>query len=134
MTNYFTNANFAVMEKSLDALWQRQQVIANNISNFNTPGYKAKSLEFENMLSQTVRGMQNSAKPVSRQAALDRINALQPAVLTDTSTEARVDGNNVDIDKENVELARVKLQYDYMVRKITDQFNLLKLAINEGKG
>ena len=44
------NIGAEILIKGLDALWMRQRVISNNIANATTPGYKSKSVEFENVL------------------------------------------------------------------------------------
>ena len=44
-TNAFNYVN--VLDKAADASWKRETVLANNIANVNTPGYKRKDLDFE---------------------------------------------------------------------------------------
>ncbi len=116
-------------QKSMDALWLRQQVIASNISNDDTPGYKSKTVQFEQLL-QDAMGTQSS----DMQQMQELISGLEPEVLESGGTQAREDGNNVDIDAENIELVRAQLQYEYMARSITDDISRLKYAITEGKG
>ena len=69
MGDFLNNANMQLLEKKLDAVWMRQQVISNNIANAETPGYKSKSLEFESILDRqlSVTGSSDS----SIQGALD---------------------------------------------------------------
>ena len=136
MLNFLDTPNFALMRKELDVLWQRESVITENIANIDTPNYKAKRLLFETILEDKLQNMRKFGNfgKVNKNEVMNVINSAEPKIVTDKRTEARADGNNVDIDSENVELARVKIQYDYMIRKITDEYNLLKKAINEGKG
>ena len=142
MLKFLDTANFKIMRKNLDVLTQRMNVTAQNISNVNTPHYKAKKLEFENILQKKI---ENSDKYYSwrlrdknsgdkRQKMLNLIDSAEPELVTDNKTETRVDGNNVDIDHENLEMAKIQLQYNFMIRKITDEYNLLKHAVTEGKG
>ena len=140
MLNYLDTANFNIMQKNLDILTQRMNVTAQNISNVNTPHYKAKKLEFENIIAERLAKLNNSYALQRRYAGSENKEKLQkylgniePVVYTDNTTETRVDGNNVDIDHENLELARTQIQYNYMIRKITDEYNLLKHAISEGR-
>ncbi len=108
----------ALMEKSLDALWMRQKTIANNLANIDTPGYKSREVSFEKYLKENG----------------DMNNIPDPEVVINDSTSLREDGNNVDVDKEGVELYRVQIQYDYMVRKISDEFKNIKIVLTEGRG
>ena len=139
--DFLNTPSLKIMQKSLDVLWQRINVTSQNIANIDTPHYKTKKLEFETILQRKLSAVNNSYAVAMRYSGKDNQQKLQelimsvkPQIHTDNSTEMRVDGNNVDIDHENLELTRTKLQYDYMVRKITDEFNLLKHAITEGKG
>lgn len=141
MINFLDNANFKLMQKTLDATWERMNVIAENITNVDTPGYKAKRLEFENILRNKMYGSDNESYSDKLKAKLfpetvkdNSLDSVKPIIYTDPSTQMRVDGNNVDIDHENLELVKAKMQYDYLVRKITDEYNLLRYAITEGRG
>lgn len=115
-------------QKSLDALWLRQQVISSNISNDDTPGYKSKTVRFEEFLKDAletgggVRGMQSA------------LDGVQAEIIENEGTQGREDGNNVDIDSENIELVRAQLQYEFMARSISDDVSRLEYAITEGKG
>ena len=122
--NFLNTTDFTIMQKSLDALWTRQRVISDNIANMDTPGYKAKYVEFESILRQRLDGIRSG-----------KISAddLRAGIHTDFYTTARVDGNNVDIDKEGVELARTKIQYDFMTSMISSEFARLRSAIREGR-
>ena len=144
--DFLNTPNIQIMQKSLDVLWQKINVSAHNIANIDTPHYKAKKLEFETILQQKLDNASNSHAMAMRyagkggseklqniQTIQNLLGSVQPQIYTDNSTEMRADGNNVDIDYENLELARTKLQYDFMVRRITDEFNLLRYAITEGR-
>ena len=139
--DFLNTATFNLMQKSLDVMWERMNVTAQNIANIDTPHYKAQKVEFESLLQQKLNALNNSYSAAMRysgedgnQKIQDIIASVQPQVYTDNSTEMRADGNNVDIDYENLELARTQLQYSYLVKKFTDQYNLLRYAVTEGKG
>jgi len=145
MINFLNDVKYNMMQKTLDATWDRMNIIAENIANKDTPGYKAKRLEFESILREKLKEPEQSplhavrlrekifAQP-PRESKESIINSLKPVVYTDPSTQMRVDGNNVDEDHENLELVRAKIQYDYLVRKITDEYNLYRYAVTEGRG
>lgn len=119
-----------IMEKSMDALWQRNRVILDNISNATTPGYKRKEVKFESLLDNVLK----TSAASSRGEILNRINAIEPEVVRDLQTTMNVDGNNVDSDKEFTELYRATEQYQYMERLLNDSYARLRYAITEGRG
>lgn len=124
MDGILNSGSLAVAQKSLDALWLRQQVISGNIANIDTPGYKTRSVEFEDLLGSALK----------RGSAAGPAEELRPKIVSDTDTQAREDGNNVDIDAENVKLVRTQLQYEFMARAMSDELSRLKYAVTEGKG
>ena len=138
--DFLNTPTFNLLQKSLDVMWEKMNVTAQNIANVDTPHYKAQKVEFETILRQKLDSMNKSYAVAMRysgknanQKLQDLLNSVQPKVYTDNSTEMRTDGNNVDIDYENLELARTQLQYSYMVKKLTDEYNLIRYAVTEGK-
>ena len=120
------NDNYSLMQKSLDALWLRQKAISHNLANMDTPGYVAKKVEFENLLAQLLET--GDKKQINEQ-----LKSLEPLVVEDETPAIREDGNNVDIDQQNVELLRTQLQYEYMVSILSNAISRQKYVINEGK-
>jgi len=49
------------------------------------------------------------------------------------ATSSRLDQNNVDLESENIDMSKTVLQYNYLVRGVSDSYSRLKLAINGGK-
>jgi len=115
------------LEKSLDGVWLRNKVISNNISNVDTPGFKASKVVFEEALA--------SALKRERKFPLgdSRLDEVEPVVVQDLSTTMRMDGNNVDIDSEMANLAKNTIQYNALIQKISKDFARIKTVINEGK-
>jgi len=128
MSGCLEGINMQVLQKGLDAVWMRQQVISNNIANSQTAGYKSKTVEFESMLQDVLKGNYNDADLINE--AIENIN---PVIKTKIDSSIREDGNNVDLDSENIELARAQLQYDYLVKSLTSQVSRLRYAINGGR-
>ena len=98
-TNAFDYVN--VLDKAADASWKRETVLANNIANVDTPGYKRKDLDFEGVLKQEL----GRCKHTSLDTKIENLHMdhLNPSVYTDLSNYSyRLDGNNVDIDNEEV--------------------------------
>jgi flagellar basal-body rod protein FlgB len=117
-----------VLDKAADAAWTRNEVISNNIANVNTPNYKRKDVEFEQYLLAELEGA-NSATLGEAVANID-LDSLNATMYTDSSVLSyRLDGNNVDIDTENVELASNQLKYQALVQSISNEFSMIKSAM-----
>jgi flagellar basal-body rod protein FlgB len=132
------------LQKGLEASWLRDSVIRNNIANAETPGFKGSDVKFESLLYAAVEDA--SARPslkgrVTRErhieiggdpAALD-FDAIEPSVVVNDATAVRMDGNNVDIESENVKLVQNSLYYSALLTKLNSELTRLKMAVNEGK-
>ena len=126
-TNAFDYVN--VLDKAADASWKRETVLANNIANVNTPGYKRQDLDFEGILKQEL----GRCKHTSLDTKIDNLHMdhLNPSVYTDLSNYSyRLDGNNVDIDVEEVEYASEQLRYQGITAGINNEFNRMKTVIS----
>ncbi|HEY5557171.1 flagellar basal body rod protein FlgB [Acetobacterium sp.] len=124
----------ALYQKALDGTWQRQRAIGNNIANGETPGYKAVKVSFEDTLKSEVGKIQsNSATTGGEFQKLKSISDSDISVSTNNATSNRADGNNVDLDAENVDMSKTVLEYNYLVRGLSDTYSRLKYAISEGK-
>ena len=126
-TNAFDYVN--VLDKAADASWKRETVLANNIANVNTPGYKRKDLDFEVVLKQEL----GRCKHTSLDTKIDNLHMdhLNPSVYTDLSNYSyRLDGNNVDIDVEEVEYASEQIRYQGITAGINNEVNRMKTVIS----
>jgi len=104
---------FGVLSSALDGLALRQQVIADNIANVDTPNFRATTVDFESSLRDAV-------------ASGDATRAGASLVATDTPVGAN--GNNVDLRKEMLAATQTQFQYQLMTRAISDQFTLIKIS------
>ncbi|QGP92834.1 Flagellar basal body rod protein FlgB [Neomoorella glycerini] len=123
-----------VLEKALDTATLRQRVIAHNIANVNTPGFKRYEVSFEEKLSQAL-GLEPGL-PLYRTNPYHLPAAgsdLTPEVNQDNSTSMRQDGNNVDIDREMVDLAQNSLNFNFATQQLNGRLAMLRYVINEGR-
>lgn len=124
-----------LLNKALDTSVQRQEEISNNIANVNTRNYKANRVVFEEELKRALD--KSSAKLTTtkdKHITLSReIKDIKPRVVKDRNTAMGLDGNNVDIDMENANLAANQLLYNALVTQINNKFNMLQHVISEGK-
>ena len=125
-TNVFSYIN--VLNKAANASWQREEVIANNLANVNTPEYKRKDVDFQSVLRNELGNMKyQTLDSKVEHADLSRLNA---SVYIDSANYSyRIDKNNVDIDNENVELASEKIRYDALTDSMTQEFSRLKAVM-----
>ncbi len=124
-----------LMERTLDASWLRNEVIANNLANADTAGFKASTVEFESLLKSAMEEPSFEAKK-TREKHRDfnvSVDGVQSQVVQDTSTTMKMDGNNVDSDKENVELLKNAIYYNTLLTKVSKELGRLKLAITESR-
>lgn len=128
----FDTARSVAAERALSALWQRTQTIATNLANQDTPGYKAKKLAFEGMLANELQSVQRS-NTLSRSEKIEKINSTYTNVYNDPTLSVRADGNNVNPDNEQIELARTQLQYQALRDKVNGHYTSLKYAISGGR-
>ena len=135
----FNSANFNYLPRAMTAASIRQEVIANNIANVNTPNYRKSVVEFEELLAREIYGEEPDGK-------LDMVRThdkhlpfkpldfhAEPTILQDTTHTMRVDGNNVDIDIEMATLAKNQLYYNAMVAEFGGHVTRIKNAITSGQ-
>ncbi|MFZ5352089.1 MAG: flagellar basal body rod protein FlgB [Bacillota bacterium] len=125
-----------LLEKALDAAWLRNEVIANNIANVNTPGFKKSSVSFENALNSSMNELSISGKmtrPSHMPTGKNANMITNPEIVTEEHTSMRRDGNNVDIDVEMAELAKNSIKYNTLINQISREFRKLRSVINDGR-
>ena len=122
-TNAFDYIN--VLDRAADAAWQRNEAISNNIANVDTPGYKRQDVAFESVLQQALgNNRYESLDDKVANVVLCRLRGR--AYLDYANYSYRLDGNNVDIENENVMLAENQLKYQGLISSINQEFTNLK--------
>ena len=120
-----------VLDKAADAAWLRNDAIANNIANATTPGYKRQDISFESELERAL-GRRRYLSMDAKVARLTKTE-LKPRTYTDHANFSyRMDGNNVDIDTENVMLAANQIRYNGIITGIQSEFTNLTTAMRSG--
>lgn len=108
------------LERALTGASLRQEAIASNVANVNTPGYRRQDVDFQSAL----------------QAAWDQgkagVERVTPAVGTDPSAAIRQDGSSVDVDVEAAAQAKNGLQYEAVSAVIKTRISILRSAIGIG--
>ena len=125
-TNVFDYIN--VLDKAADASWIRNEAISNNIANAATPGYKRQDVAFESELEKALSSVRYST--MDDKVANLTTDRLEPRTYTDyASYSYRLDGNNVDIETENVVLAKNQIKYEGLWQSITQEFKNIKSVL-----
>ena len=125
-TDAFSYIN--VLSKAADASWTRESLIANNIANADTPGYKRQDIDFQSVLKNEL----SNYKYMNLDQKMNSVDLskLKASVYTDHKNYSyRLDGNNVDIDTEQVELASEQIKYQALTQSITSEFQRLQTVI-----
>jgi flagellar basal-body rod protein FlgB len=137
----FLNNSFGrtldVLHRSMDVSRLRNDVIANNIANADTPNFKRTVVNFESELKYA---LDEAARPPRFRAALtdDRhipfsrvpdYRDVLPRRYTDYWTNVKNNGNNVDIEEESMNLLNTQLSYQNMTRAVSDQFTRVNLVL-----
>ena len=102
----------------LDLAAYRQTLIASNLANIDTPGYRTRDIDFQREMRQAEEHS-TSAAPA-------------PRVIEVAGLMERPDGNNVDPDRESLLLARTQLQFRLGVEILRQEFQVISSAIKEG--
>ncbi|UTT44483.1 flagellar basal body rod protein FlgB [Exiguobacterium aurantiacum] len=116
--------DYQLMKQAINHSVVNQKVISHNLSNIDTPNFRAKQAVFEQTLNNEMRLKLAGGRPSERSAT----------TITDRAGGAmRSDGNNVDLDYEMSELARNQLQYEAMMEQLNRRLGGLKTVIRGGR-
>ena len=142
----FNDPTSKALHTALSGLQQRQQAIANNIANVDTPDYKAKAVSFEETLqSELAAPARNQPSQVLSIGLTTtdphhipihpQVRTFEAKPVTSLSTEGtmRNDGNNVDVEREMTKLAETQITYNALGQMTSAKLGVLRTAINEGR-
>ena len=110
------------LERYLSLTNKRETVIAANMANVDTPGYRTQDFDFAQALQRATRGNAEEAQAATSPVVLRQV----PGLLE------RPDGNNVDLDRESMLMSEVQLQAQLGTQLMKARFHQLLTAINGG--
>ncbi len=125
------SSEFKFMEDALSLRAYRQQVLASNIANADTPGYKARDIDFAKEL-QRVQGAQAGALRLSATSAghaQPSGGTLNAQALYRSAVQPSIDGNTVDMDAERAQFADNAIHYEFMIDMLHNKFKDVLAAI-----
>lgn len=127
------------IRRQMETLSDRQRVIAQNIANSETPGFKARTVEdadFSDLLGGTSGGIRVPRPRVELTAGMKGLGAIQPAgagiVLDKDVSETKPDGNNVTLEDQLLKLGQVQADFTAMTNLYRKQLMMLKTAVGKG--
>ena len=119
----FDTTGFRILEEGLSIIYKTQSVIAHNISNQDTPGYKCKYVSFGGVLRDKLDAAEN--------AKYKKELHLTSYVYTDTRTYDQADGNNVDSDTQSALFEKYGLLQQALIHQMDSEFNLMRTAMSK---
>ena len=115
----------------------RQDVIASNIANADTPGYKARRIEFEEALARALDLEKQRSLRVNNQKHYNvgggGFDEVEPTVFDDPNGIVNESGNTVNRDQEMASMAKNKILFDASVQLLNKKLGLLKYAITSDR-
>lgn len=124
-----------LLQKGMEASWLRNTVIRNNLANAETPGFKSSDVKFETLFKKALEGSGFTGKRTRDkhiQIGSGGLYSIEPEIVLNKNTSMRMDGNNVDVESENVKLAQNSIQYNALLYKLNSELSRIRLAISEG--
>ena len=118
------------LRRQLTVAATKQTVAAGNLANANTPGYKAKEVEFGDVLDQELAQLQQAkATHPAHFKAEESLVSVRP----ESGLEARRDGNTVQLDRELLKMTDASSEFARAQTALSAKFRLVRYAINEGR-
>lgn len=115
---------FPDVENKLDFAAKRQQSLAANIANVDTPGYRAKDVSFSSALEGAQLAVTSGQHIQEDGGSMHRVY--------EAGTPEKQNGNTVDLDREMSELSKNGLQYVTLIQYLNQKIRTLRAAINDG--
>ncbi|MDC7220169.1 MAG: flagellar basal body rod protein FlgB [Spirochaetales bacterium] len=137
----FDNSSFGktvdILKRGLDVANIRQGVIANNIANVETPDFKRSDVSFESELGRALASEDNQPSIQAKTSSERHISFNQPMDYKEVSPKINLDylttvknnGNNVDIEVEEMHALKNQMRYELIMETVTHEFSLVNLVI-----
>ena len=129
----FSSGSFGyidVLNSAANSTWLRNEVISSNIANVDTPNYKRKDVSFATYLNSALGGTDYTTSTLTQRVKNVDLSNVNSTVYTDnTDLSYRSDGNNVDIETENVELASNQIMYNALIDSMSNEFSRMKSVL-----
>ncbi len=136
LSSLFSSTQIPVLEQVVNFSQARHSVLAGNIANLDTPGYRVRDLSpelFQDRLKAAIQA--KNTPPVSSLGDPSRASALRGDPLRDVGKNMksilRHDDGNVGLDQQVTAVTKNQMQHDMAIALLNSQFRLLQSAITE---
>ena len=136
------NSTIKLLENSLDLRAAKHRLLQSNIANEETPGYRAKDINFEQELKRVGASTGSNTGTATGTGMDGRTNTAHIPVITERGMDPRVierssgvegfDGNSVGVEGEMVKLSENTLKYSIAAKMLKGRLNMIMTAIKEG--
>ncbi|MGG2066250.1 MULTISPECIES: flagellar basal body rod protein FlgB [unclassified Bacillus (in: firmicutes)] len=132
MLDFVSNVN-----RYMDYLVTKRNTVSNNISNANTPGFKAQDVDFSEQLANSNGLYKKNELDLQKSSPLYQTNPVHLPLSNETNTYAKIrtntlsnkeDGNSVDVTKEMVDLVKTNQLYGISINAINTQYTIDQAA------
>lgn len=136
----FDNTTFGksldIMQRTMDVSLLRREVIANNISNAETPNFKKTDVTFETSLAKAIASEDKNSfqmkltneKHISADRTVD-YKTIKPRRVLDYTTQSDSNGNNVDIEVEMMDVVKNQMRYQLLTQSVSNQFQKINMVV-----
>ncbi len=137
--NTFTKS-VELLHRAMDVNSLRYQVSANNIAMAEVPNYKRQTVNFESELKRAFESEKDTAHQMNLTRTDERHIALnepydwkdvEPRRVTDWTTTANANGNNVDAEYEATNILKIQMNYRLLTQLQNFEFSQVKLAMRK---
>jgi len=128
VTSMVSTATTDALGRFLDVDLARYKLVAMNLANIDTPGYRTRDLDFRAEMRRAVEEVGGAESGQLASASF------QPVARLVRGLNERPDGNNVSVERESLLLAETQMKFNLGTQLLKDQFHLISLAINSGGG
>jgi flagellar basal-body rod protein FlgB len=134
LPHLFASTNIPVLAEVLNFTQSRHTVLAGNVANVNTPGYRLRDLSeatFQEKLKEAIEKSKTASRPLS--PGLTESESGDPLREVRGTLENILyhDDTNIDLEKQVTEMSKNHLLHNFALTVMTDQFQLLQTAISE---
>src|SRR5688572_25132912 len=134
LPDLFSSTTIPVLGEVLNFAQARHTVLAGNVANVNTPGYRLRDLSqtaFQQQLKEAIALSKHPAEPVSPGLAGSEPGGSLRQVRASLENLLYHDDTNIDLEKQVAEMSKNHLLHNFALTVITDQFQLLQTSISE---
>lgn len=134
------DTELAFVNSALNLRAKRQEILAGNLANSDTPNYKSRDMDFASALRAELggKGGKGGAFQMARTSELHLSGSGNSAMSNSTikfrtAGQPSLDGNTVDPDIERAHFAENAMHYQFMLERARSSFEKMKMALQEGR-